>query len=306
MPEKKVAYNSDDEEILVSIGKGLYRVPELARPPEVNPRSGELTATLGRFGEIAELDVGTLHIAVGVRLKDSSSGQVTTAMNRSAKLAATCAIALGQAFGIQKIAEYTARLDRDETITPSSFFYSFRVPGPAVFDSEASIELARALTKVESSEKGTWIEAAITRYEASKRMSTEADRVLALWIAVERLANGVKSRIVRWFERVERLSCARIYEAHNHGSINFDFHRTMRDRIVHQGLTAVDPPWNGQGLLVSRAQLLDGYVGEGIRIALGMTPTGVVHRQLKIAADNPRASDQLIGLGSKINSDCHL
>ena len=170
--------------------------------------------------------------------------------------------------------------------------YSFRAPAPAVFDTQARDELAIAVSNLGASPNEA-TEAAISRYESSKGMTVEADRILTLWVALERLAGGVKERMSEWFQETEELSCNAVDEPHDHSTLNFDFYRLLRNRIVHTGLTTVDPPWNGSGLLVSRAQLLDAYCSEGIRIALGMSPTGEVHRQLKIAADNPLAKEQL-------------
>lgn len=294
LPEQKAVYRSTDNEIHVSIvNGGEIAVPELALVPDVQPRSSGLQAKLGRLDTNTQLDPEALFIGVGVKVSDTSPDSILSAINRAAKIAATCAVALGQAFGVRKVAEYTALISEDGTKRPINYLYSFRSPGPAVFDEQTRDELSIALTNLESSED-IHIEAAIGRYESSKRMSVEADRILSLWMSAERLARGVKERMSEWFHSVEPFSCGANDEQHSHGSLNFDFYSDLRNRIVHRGLTSVDPPWTAQGLLVSRAQLLDAYCSEGIRLALGMSPTGEVHRQLEIAAENPRAREQLV------------
>ena len=294
LPENKATYRSSGDEIHVSImNKVEISVPEMALIPDVRHQSAGLEASLGRHGVNAMLDKDALHIGVGVKLPDASPQSILDGTNLADRIAATSAIALGQALGIRKVAAYVAMIAEGRLNRPKSFMYSFRAPGPAVFDAQAKDELAIAVSNLGASPNEA-TEAAISRYESSKGMTVEADRILALWMALERLARGVKERMSDWYRETEELSCNAVDEPHNHGSLNFDFYRKLRNRIVHTGLTTVDPPWNGSGLLVSRAQLLDAFCSEGIRIALGMSPTGEVHRQLKIAADNPLAKEQLV------------
>lgn len=293
LSESTAAYQTEDGDVHISIlNKVKILVPELALIPDPELHSGGLKAVFGKHDVTTHLNKESLHIGVGIKLGDISPQSILDATNDADQIAATCAIALSQAFGVRKVAAYTAMITKDGGKRPTSFVYSLRAPGPAVFDPQAKDELAIGLSNLGSSKSGA-VEAAISRYESSKNMTVEADRLLTLWTAIERLAPGVKSKMANWMLETEQASCETIKDSHDHRSLNFEFYRKLRNRIVHQGLTTIDPPWEGQGLLVNRAQLLDAYCSEGIRIALGMSPTGEVHRQLNIASENPLASEQL-------------
>lgn len=292
--DERIAYRDVDGDLELVIGRGEFRIPEMARPPKVKHRSGGASIGLGPAGTVGTLDPDAIHIGVGIYVTEISPLELQKTADRAEVIAATCGVALGQALGLEKVAEYSRNVVTGDENVRLAFRYSARVPGPAKFDSQVRDDLAQALTNIDNSTSNS-LPVAISWYETSKSMVRSMDRYVALWIAVEALAGSKIEQKRSWFSKVQDASCSSVNNVeHTHGDPDVEFLNLLRNKLVHRGELDVNPQWDGTGLLVSREQFVDSFVAEGIRMAVGLAATDTAHEQLRISYENSLAHEHLL------------
>ncbi|MBI4305860.1 MAG: hypothetical protein HY678_06025, partial [Chloroflexi bacterium] len=287
--------------IEVQIGRGPYRVPGMAMSKSVTRAGG---AQFDLSNTVEELKDGTflgVHIPMPVH-KDHNprarNAEWQVLSRQAEDVAATVGLCLRQRRPLQKVAEYIRPLEYRKGY-PQALFDLRGWPGHKASVSKRSTDaVRRSLGRVLDSDVRPNLLTALRWLEQSKEHRNGADRLVALWIALEALMAPSKDG-----RELVRKTAVHLAAKHYRlgmtadqivPALGLDKMRQSRNDIVHRGARP-EPTFSPNREDRDFPQMLDDIVTEVLRYKLGAGPTTAVsdHVRRWTSSRTPRSIDSL-------------
>lgn len=203
---------------------------------------------------------------------------------RADDAARTVGLCLDQRTPLKKVAEYVKITRDDGTVAGERFRWPVRPGAKASVSKRSSESVRRALGSALDSHVSPQTLVALRWYDQSKAATNGADRLLALWIALEALMGpGTQGELVEHTARhlaqkVYRLglSPSQVTEA-----LGLKQMRDVRNKVVHRGYSPEPWPVSSDSQERDWPQILSDIVGEILRHHLNATLTRSMNRHIE-------------------------
>lgn len=261
------------------IGTGPFWIPDMASA-RIRTHAGG--ATLEAVNDITKLEGGTF-FGIG---RPVSSDSASIPWNEFKVWADDCAalvgLCLNQRFALQKRAQYVKHLDGDGSPRRESFMWDLFAGGRASVSERSTRSLIRAFDRLASGRVRPATLTALRWYEQSKRVTIGADRLVALWIALEALMPQAKAHdaLVKLAAQELARPTYRLSARYKtvRRALGLDIIRRCRNAVIHEGLREVPWPVADDAEHRDWPQILNDVVAEILRDRFTATKTREVNR----------------------------
>ena len=277
---ENVRLKDSETSLQVEIGRGPYIVPRMASPIEKTMAGG---ATMSTVNENYTLE-GHTYVGVDLPLEAGVSlGLFDPLWNelrgQADDIAATVSLCLGQRFSPKQVAQYTIELREDGSVGPMQFL-GLMFPGAKASVSRRSIgSIRRAIDRLISGVSPQTL-VALRWHGQSKSVTIGADRLVALWIALEALMSPVSSHVELVNKTADALSLKKfglgLSSRQVIDALGLNHIRRIRNEIIHHGKREVPWPVGDDPTLRDWPQILNDIVEEVLRQRMRATPTKVL------------------------------
>lgn len=283
--------------IHMGIGRGPYHVPRMASPV-VTTRAGG--AAFETVNENYTLE-GPTYFALALPWladwpRESFAPQhewdrVSRAADDMAGIVGLC---LNQRLGLKRAAAYLKETRDDGSAGRMEARAQLIAGAKAAVTQRSGRSVARALHKAATGKVSPNVSTALRWYEQSKSAIVGADRLVALWIALEALAGQTRGHA----EVVSRTALTLTHKRFGlgadarliRGALGLDRIRVMRNRVVHEGEREIPLPVSDDPAERDWPQILDDVVGEILRYRLSATLMGTLRAHIKKGLGPQRAA----------------
>ena len=269
--------------IHLGIGRGPYHVPRMASPV-VTTRAGG--AAFETVNENYTLE-GPTYFALALPwladwphdsfAPEHEWDRVSQAADDMAGIVGLC---LNQRLGLKRVAAYVKETRDDGRVGRMEVRAQLFSGAKASVTQRSGRSVARALDSVVKEKIPPNVITALRWYEQSKSAVVGADRLVALWIALEALAGPTRSHADVVSRTALTLTRKRFGLGADIGlirdALGLNQMRLMRNRVVHEGQRHVPLPVADDPLSRDWPQILDDVVGEILRYRLSATLMGTL------------------------------
>ena len=287
-----VRLTAPDQGIVIEIGRGPYHVPRLASPV-VTTRAGG--AGFETINENYTLE-GRTYFALALPWQAEwppdrmAPQQEWDRVARTADdMAGIVGLCLNQRLGLKQVGAYLKETRDEGGVGRMEARAQLFTGGKAAISKRSGRSVARALNEAVTEKIPPNVTTALRWYEQSKSAVVGADRLVALWIALEALAGqtrslaGVVSRTALMLTRKRFGLGADVGLIRD--ALGLDQMRLMRNRVVHQGEREIPLPVSDDPAKRDWPQILDDVVGEILRYRLGATLMGTLKAHFQKGLD---------------------
>ena len=269
--------------IHLELGRGPYRVPRMASPVVTTRAGGAAFETVNENYTLEGPTYFALALPWSADWPHESPGpehewdRVSRAADDMAGIAGLC---LNQRLRLKRVAAYLKETRDDGRVGRIEVRAHLFSGAKAAITQRSGRSVARALDKAVKEEIPPNVITALRWYEQSKSAAVGADRLVALWIALEALAGQTGSHADVVSRTALTLTRKRFGLGADIGlirdALGLNQMRLMRNRVVHEGEREVPLPVADDALRRDWPQILDDVVGEILRYRLNATLMGTL------------------------------
>ena len=282
-----IRYQDTDSGLVFELGRGPYRVPKMASPNVVTLAGGARIETVHDTYVLEGQTFVGVAIPVDVDGDNPSPASIEWDQLREQAddLANTVSLCLQQRTAPKRVAEYILRQRDDGKLGGMMARWQAQVGQRASVSARSRESVRRAIDHVHSRSVSPQVLTALRWHAQSKRVASGADRLIALWIALEALMGPVKNHKVMVKKLATHLALkhyrlnktpVQITEA-----LGLDHIRNVRNKVIHEGGRWEPWPISSQTHERDWPQILNDIVEEVLRYQLNATPARTLHGHMR-------------------------